>query len=103
MLRRRGAGAAQRPLRRYPTLSVHECELVLMDLVHDLAAQVRRLDVRIPEVNPCPDACLDYLVGQIREAMEHTLLAREPAARGIERHIVGPEERLERVHAGAGV
>jgi hypothetical protein len=31
-------------------------------------------------VNSCPDAGLEYLVGQIREAMEHTLLAREPPA-----------------------
>ena len=54
-------------------------------------------------MDPSPDARFEYLVGQIREAIEHTLLAREPAARGVERHLVGPEERFERVHAGAGV
>ena len=33
-----GRRSGARPLRRYPTLSVHERELVRVDLVHDLAA-----------------------------------------------------------------
>src|SRR2546430_2165641 len=45
-----GRRSGARPLRRYPTLSVHERELVRVDVVHDLAASGRRLDVRIPEV-----------------------------------------------------
>src|SRR3954468_14671142 len=101
MLRRRGAGAATAAPALPHALSVHERELVRVDVVHDVAAQVRRLDVWIPEVDPSPDACFEYLVGQGGEAMEDALLAREPAARGIERHLVGPEERLERVHACA--
>ena len=32
--------------------SVHERELVCVDVVRDLAAQVRRLDIWIPEVDP---------------------------------------------------
>src|SRR4029453_19306673 len=74
-----------------------------VDVVLHLAAEVRGLDVGVAEVDPRPDTCLKDLVGQVREAMENTLLAWESAARGVERHLVPAEERLQRVHAGTRV
>lgn len=75
------------------------CEEVLVDVALHLATEIRSLDVRVPEVNPRPDARLEDLVGHVREAMEDALFAREPAARGEEWQLVGAEEGRERVHA----
>ena len=68
--------------------SVGGREEVLVDVVLDLAAEFRRLRVRIAEVDSGPDPRFEDLVRHIREPGEEALLSRqrrvgrETAARG---------------------
>ena len=72
--------------------SMRGCEEVRVDVPRDLATEVGGLDIGGPEMDPCPDARFDDLVGHVGEAAERPLLAREPAARRIERHVVVPKK-----------
>lgn len=58
-----------------------EGELVRVDVLLDLAAEVRGLHVGIPEMDAGPDPRLQHLIGQVGEAVEEQLLAREATAR----------------------
>jgi hypothetical protein len=53
--------------------SVHEGELVLVDVPLDLAAEFRGLHVGRTEVNPGPDAGFEHFVGEIGETIEGAL------------------------------
>ena len=66
------------------------------------------LRAELPARRPCgsgsgPDASLGHLVDHVREIVEVPLLSREATARDVEGQVVGPEERLQRVHARARV
>src|SRR5262245_28885848 len=72
----------EQPFRAAPRMvfSVGGCEVVRVGVSLDFAAEVCCLHVRIPEVDPRPDASFEHLVRQIGEAMEGSLVAGEPAA-----------------------
>ena len=65
----------ERPEGRFtPCDSVRGRELVLVDVPRDLAAEVGGLDIGSPEVDPCPDARFEDLVGHAGEAGEGAAL-----------------------------
>jgi hypothetical protein len=62
-----------------------------MAVLLDVAAEVHGLDVRVPEVNPGPDARFENLVRHIREPAEEPL-------RGTATRQVSGQPRLFRVY-----
>src|SRR5262249_48823289 len=79
------------------------CKEVGVDVALHITTELGSLDVRGAEVDTRPDACFNHLVREVREAREAPLLAWEPGAGGIERHLVRTEEGCQRRHAGTRI